>query len=378
MTVRNKGLSIQQTLVWDAENRLSQVQDGNGDLLEQYWYDLDSARVKKVSGTTTTNTFFAHYEEEVANGVTTAISFYTFGSMRIAVKRGDTLYYLHGDHLGSTSLTTRGSAETASRTYFAYGAERSSSGDLKTDHTFTGQKRDSTGLMYYNARYYDPALGNFVSPDSLVPNASHMVDYNRFLYARGNPLSFNDPSGYESQWIADWNWKNRYYEAHGFAFNSKTNHWDIPIRPIYADDEILHAVMREDLVGWLIREMKGNIQDTRLIEIAILNHVHEDLSERGYGLNRWALLAKGGAFVRWAMLVRPGAPWDYKGPIEKAFYNSGGFAPYGYFFEGKVYFYDIWATINYGYAGRAAGFTRDELLKGAGAGQVLGDKFRLH
>ena len=65
MTVRNKGLSSQQTLVWDDENRLSQVQDNNGDLLEQYWYDVDGARVKKTSGTTTTYTFFAHYEEEV-------------------------------------------------------------------------------------------------------------------------------------------------------------------------------------------------------------------------------------------------------------------------------------------------------------------------
>ena len=35
MTVRNKGLAGQQTLVWDAENRLSQVQDNNGNLVEQ-------------------------------------------------------------------------------------------------------------------------------------------------------------------------------------------------------------------------------------------------------------------------------------------------------------------------------------------------------
>ena len=52
--MRNKGLAGQQTLVWDAQNRLSQVQDSNGDLLEQYWYDVDGARVKKVSGATTT------------------------------------------------------------------------------------------------------------------------------------------------------------------------------------------------------------------------------------------------------------------------------------------------------------------------------------
>ena len=54
------------------------------------------------------------------------------------MKRGITLFHLHGDHLGSTSLTTRGSTETASRADYAYGAERSATGDLQTDRTFTG------------------------------------------------------------------------------------------------------------------------------------------------------------------------------------------------------------------------------------------------
>ena len=205
MTKRNKGRADAQTLVWNAENRLSQVQDSNGDMVEQYWYDVGGARVKKVSGNTTTYTFFGHYEEEVTNGVTTAISHYSFGSLRVAVKRGSTLYHLHGDHLGSTSLTTAGSVVEASRAYYAYGSERAASGDLKTDRTFTGQKRDATGLLYYNARYYDPALGTFISPDSLVPDASRVIDYNRFLYARGNPLKYSDPTGHNPlgpEWVA--------------------------------------------------------------------------------------------------------------------------------------------------------------------------------
>ena len=204
MTKRNKGLASQQTLVWNAENRLSQVRDSNGDMVEQYWYDVGGARVKKVSGNTTTYTFFGHYEEEVTNGVTTTISHYSFGGLRVAVKRGSTLYHLHGDHLGSTSLTTAGSVVEASRAYYAYGSERAASGDLKTDRTFTGQKRDATGLLYYNARYYDPALGTFISPDSLVPDASRVIDYNRFLYARGNPLKYSDPTGHNPlgpEWV---------------------------------------------------------------------------------------------------------------------------------------------------------------------------------
>ena len=79
---------------------------------------------------------FGHYEEEVSGGSTTEIRHYSFGSLRIAVKRG------------STSLTTQGSSTRASRAYYAYGAERSASGDLQTDRTFTGQKSDASGLLF--------------------------------------------------------------------------------------------------------------------------------------------------------------------------------------------------------------------------------------
>ena len=67
--------------------------------------------------------------------------------------------------------------------------------DLRTDRTFTGQKSDASGLMFYNARYYDPALGTFISPDTIVPNPNLAIDYNRYTYARANPLRLLDPSG---------------------------------------------------------------------------------------------------------------------------------------------------------------------------------------
>ena len=120
-------------------------------------------------------------------------------------------------------MTTAGSVVEGSRAYYPYGAERSASGTLRTDRTFTGQKADGTGLLYYNARYYDPTLGAFISPDSLVPDAGMVVDYNRFLYARGNPLKYSDPTGYipldlpdapkgppsgADPWVVDFYWKN--------------------------------------------------------------------------------------------------------------------------------------------------------------------------
>ena len=181
-----------------------------------------------------------------------------FVALRIAVKRGGTLYHLHGDHLGSTSLTTAGSVVEASRAYYAYGSERAASGDLQTDRTFTGQKRDSTGLMYYNARYYDSALGTFVAPDSMVPDAGRVIGYNRFLYARGNPLKYMDPSG-NASCATDECWKDRWYLAHGFRKPQDGTHWSERTQAVFQDEGILRDVLGE--AGIEIDSSTWNLSD---------------------------------------------------------------------------------------------------------------------
>jgi len=127
------------------------------------------------------------------------------------MRKGGTLYYLHADQLGSIVMTTEGTT-TVDQLYCAYGRQRTVSGgvsscpggnSLPTGHTFTGQKLDGTGLQYYNARYYDPAIGTFISPDTIVPDATNVFDYNRYMYTRGNPLKYNDPSGHETN-KPDW------------------------------------------------------------------------------------------------------------------------------------------------------------------------------
>jgi RHS repeat-associated protein len=55
---------------------------------------------------------------------------------------------------------------------------------------------DAVGLMDYGARFYDPALGRFVSADSLVPEPGNPQALNRYAYVLGNPLRYVDPSGH--------------------------------------------------------------------------------------------------------------------------------------------------------------------------------------
>ncbi|MEW6033452.1 MAG: RHS repeat-associated core domain-containing protein [Chloroflexota bacterium] len=87
-------------------------------------------------------------------------------------------------------------AQVSSLRYFPYGSTRSSSGALGTDRKFTSQRLDLSGLYYYGARYYDPQVGRFVSPDTIVPDPANPQALNRYTYVYNNPLKYTDPSGH--------------------------------------------------------------------------------------------------------------------------------------------------------------------------------------
>ena len=69
----------------------------------------------------------------------------------------------------------------------------------QTDFGYTGQwDVTDLGLMDYKARFYDPALGRFTQPDSIIPNAADPQSWDRYSYVVNNPLRFTDPSGRSS------------------------------------------------------------------------------------------------------------------------------------------------------------------------------------
>jgi len=108
------------------------------------------------------------------------------------------IYFFHNDHLGSTTMVTNEQGQVVSRAEYApYGATVVQTGAAQPAHRFTGQRLDtSTSLYFFNARYYDPQLGRFIQPDSIVQAPADPQTLNRYSYARNNPLKFVDPSGH--------------------------------------------------------------------------------------------------------------------------------------------------------------------------------------
>jgi len=141
----------------------------------------------------------------VDNGVVT--KYYYAGGQRIAMRTGSALTYLLGDHLGSTSITTDSAGVKISELrYKPWGEVHYSWTNTPvttpsytlSKYTFTGQYSDSyINLLDYGSRRYDPELGRFIQPDSIVPVASQGVQaYDRYAYVNNNPVRYTDPSGH--------------------------------------------------------------------------------------------------------------------------------------------------------------------------------------
>jgi RHS repeat-associated protein len=147
--------------------------------------------------------------------------YYYANGQRVAMRQEGVVYYIHTDHLGSTSLTTDQNQQVEARqVYYPYGTPRWSQGTLPTDYTFTGQRDEAgIGLMHYGARFYSPRLGRFVSADTIVPNPMSPQNFNRYSYASNNPLRYRDPTGHQN-----WDAVNEYFM--GIAYQIGANNWE--------------------------------------------------------------------------------------------------------------------------------------------------------
>jgi RHS repeat-associated protein len=177
--------------------------NGSAISLTQFVYDGDGSRVLQLLPDGSQTAYASALEVSITGTQRITKTYYSAGSQLIAMRQFTTptssvLYFLHSDHLGSTSLTTDQNGNALTRqSYDAWGNVRYVTGTLPTDIGFTGQRLDnSTGLMYYGARYYAQGLGRFISADTIVPSPSNPQSLNRFSYTRNNPLKYIDPSGH--------------------------------------------------------------------------------------------------------------------------------------------------------------------------------------
>ncbi len=97
------------------------------------------------------------------------------------------------DALGSiVALTDTGKVIRTEYDYEPFGATTVTGAGNKNSYKFTAREDDGTGLYYYRARYYHPALGRFASEDPIEYAGE---DINLYAYVKNDPMMFLDPLG---------------------------------------------------------------------------------------------------------------------------------------------------------------------------------------
>lgn len=213
LTLRTSA-DVQQRITWNAENLPERFDNGRGQPVVAR-YDAAGSRVVKQVGSAT-SVFWGRYVEQSPDK--RLIKYYFAGDKLVAKRvakaktddkekpkkdgkdKADEVFWYHTDKLSSTrAITDESGAVTARRDYAPFG--ESTAGPERNKDTepigFTGHYGDDdTGLIYMNARYYDPRLGRFISADSIVPDELNPQALNRYSYVYNTPTNYTDPSGH--------------------------------------------------------------------------------------------------------------------------------------------------------------------------------------
>lgn len=117
------------------------------------------------------------------------------GEMLARFRAGEAVVWYLTDNLGSVRDVADSTGAVVNHvSYDSFGRVLAQSAPTLGDRfLFTAREfDDETGLCFYRARYYSPAIGRFVSEDPVGFDAQ---DYNLHRYAANNPVSLADPSG---------------------------------------------------------------------------------------------------------------------------------------------------------------------------------------
>ncbi|MFH1231818.1 MAG: RHS repeat-associated core domain-containing protein, partial [Planctomycetota bacterium] len=216
---------------YDYDNQLSRIIYPNG-ASTQYTYDAGGRRIKEESFS----------EESLAtkqylyDGSTAIIERDGSGKTTAAYTRGVSIgggiggiisrttqdaqrtahYYLYDGQGNITHLTDTSGKVIINYDYDAFGSVVYQNGSLENNYQFQTKEYDSnSGLVYFGARYYDPSLGRWLTPDPLG-----MIDGpNLYLYCNNNPVGWVDPWGLCKE-------EDSYWEELEYWFNNALNTLD--------------------------------------------------------------------------------------------------------------------------------------------------------
>jgi RHS repeat-associated protein len=194
---------VTRKITWNDDNRPVQFQSSDNKPAEQITYDANGTEV--ASRTTDTQsvqetTRYFGLAEQGEDGH--LLSSYMLAGRWIASGDNVDRRYYHLDPLGSVRAVTDSHGKLTTWSLFsAYGTVKGISPPTPSDALrFAGHRIDiTTGLINMDARWYDPGLSRFISPDTIIPDLTNPQTLNPYSYAQNNPTTRVDPNGHQDE-----------------------------------------------------------------------------------------------------------------------------------------------------------------------------------
>ncbi|MCP4664613.1 MAG: hypothetical protein GY856_55225, partial [bacterium] len=156
----------QTTFGYDALNRMVEVIDATG--VKTYGYRPDGIRARESTPASTRRFLYSAEDILGIHDGTSYTSFFSHGPSvdePLAQISQGTPSYLHHDGSGSiTAISSISGEPVGTRSYKPFGEIVDQTG-IGSRYGYTGREPDAAGLMYYRARYYQPAAGRFTTED---------------------------------------------------------------------------------------------------------------------------------------------------------------------------------------------------------------------
>ncbi|WP_437275192.1 RHS repeat-associated core domain-containing protein [Sorangium sp. So ce375] len=196
------------TYTYNGLDRIGRIDKEGAGTVKTITYDFQGRRLREIDAAGAVTVYASSLFEltRAADG-TTQTTRYIKDQLGVAaaVKRGAdggsaTILYFDRDHQRSTRATLDDQGAVQARVvYTPYGRTFSQTGPDDFRPKYEGRELIGTAGIYdFGARYYDPTIGRFVTPDTALGGTSpYQADvFNRFAFELNSPVSFVDPSGH--------------------------------------------------------------------------------------------------------------------------------------------------------------------------------------
>ena len=190
------GNSVGASFTYNGKNQTTAMTD-NGQTLSSLTYSDVGQTQRTAAGGTTLASSPLGVQITTSGGSAIYYTRDNQGNLISERESNGTHWYFLEDGSGSVVGVTgpTGSATGDRYHYDPYGNVTLNTGVVDNVWGYAGGYTDTTGLVKFGTRYYDPSTGRWTQQDPVGGSIANPGTVNRYPYVSDNPINYADPSG---------------------------------------------------------------------------------------------------------------------------------------------------------------------------------------